>query len=72
MFMSRDDTIKYLRLKWLSNVQDEEKLLICVEIGRHAAKYGRKTLEEFTDEELEKTVEKIVSIVYDLTFEESD
>jgi len=71
MFASREDIIKYLRLR-LSNVEDENKLLICVEIGRHAAKYGRKTLEEFTDEELEKTVEKIVSIVYDLTFEESD
>ena len=72
MFMSRDDIIKYLRLKWLSNVEDEKKLLICVEIGRHAAKYGRKTLEEFTDEELENTVGKIACMVYDLTFEESD
>ena len=71
MFASRDDIIKYLRLCF-SNVTDEKSLLICVEIGRHTAKYGRKTLEEFTDEELEKTVGKIACMIYDLTFEESD
>ena len=72
MFASRDDIIKYLRLKWLSNVEDEKKLLICAEIGRRAAKYGRKTLEEFTDEELDKTVGKIACMVYGFTFEESE
>jgi len=71
MFASREDIIKYLRLR-LSNVEDENKLLICVEIGRHAAKYGRKTLEEFSDEELEKTVGQVACMVYGLTFVESD
>ena len=69
MFASRDDMIKFLRLCF-SNITDEKSLLICVEIGRHAAKYGRKILEDFTDEELDKTVGKIACMVYGFTFEE--
>ena len=69
MFASRDDIIKYLRLCF-SNVTDEKSLLICAEIGKCAAKYGRKILEDFTDGELEETVGEIACMVYGFTFEE--
>ena len=71
IFSSRDDIIRYLRLMF-SNVEDEKSLLICVKIGRCAAKYGRKTLEDFTDEELEETVGEVACMFYDLNFEEND
>ena len=66
LFGSRENIIKFLRQQIALAAQDnagEKALLVCIEIGRRAAKYGRKTLEDFTDEELEKTVGKIAIMI---------
>ena len=73
MFVSRNDMIKFLRLMFSNAAQagaDEKSLLICAEIGKCAAICGRKTIEDFSDEELEETVGEVACIIYDIRLKE--